>query len=86
MLLFLWDTLSIDVNPICDVLVDRFELICQTIEYEKKYQAKKDLKEFFHVRKGIKNEFVKKWVEDVLREREAFWKAMGLESVVRPIL
>lgn len=65
--------------------VDRFELICQTIEYEKKYQAQKDLKEFFHVRRSIKNGVVLKWVEDVLREREAFWKSMGVESVVRPI-
>lgn len=65
--------------------VDRFELICQTIEYEKKYQAQKDLKEFFHVRRNIKNGVVLKWVEEVLREREAFWKSMGVESVVRPI-
>lgn len=66
-------------------LVDRFELICQTIEYEKKYQAQKDLREFFHVRKGIKNKFVLEWVGDVLKEREAFWKSMGVDSVVRPI-
>ncbi|KAH0608559.1 uncharacterized protein H6S33_001693 [Morchella sextelata] len=62
--------------------VDRFELVCQCIEYEKKYNAKKDLKEFLHVRRGIKNEFVKKWAEDALKEREAFWAAAGLESVV----
>ncbi|KAH8150253.1 uncharacterized protein LAJ45_05464 [Morchella importuna] len=62
--------------------VDRFELVCQCIEYEKKYNAKKDLKEFLHVRRGIKNEFVKKWAEDALREREAFWAAAGVESVV----
>lgn len=60
--------------------VDRFELVCQTIEYEKKYEAKKDLGEFMHVRKGIKNEFVKKWVDDALKEREAFWKSHGIES------
>lgn len=62
--------------------MDRFELVCQTIEYEKKYQAKKDLKEFLHVRTGIKNEFVKRWVEDALRERESFWRASGEESVI----
>lgn len=65
--------------------VDRFELICQTIEYEKKYQAQKDLREFFHVRRGIRNGFVLEWVEDVLKEREAYWKSMGVDSVVRPI-
>ncbi|KAL7275228.1 hypothetical protein RUND412_001843 [Rhizina undulata] len=62
--------------------VDRFELICQTIEYEKKYNAKKDLKEFLHVRTGIKNDFVKKWTEDALAEREVFWKEAGIESIV----
>lgn len=64
------------------VTVDRFELICQTIEYEKQYNAEKDLKEFLHVRSGIKNEFVKKWVSDALLEREAFWKSKGIESKI----
>lgn len=77
--------LATGANSIHGDLVDRFELICQTIEYEKKYHAQKDLKEFLHVREGIKNEFVKKWVEDVLKERKAFWMAMGIESVVRQI-
>ena len=54
--------------------------MCQTIEYEKKYDAQKDLKEFLHVRKGIKNDFVKAWAEDALLEREAFWKSKGVES------
>ncbi|KAG0132631.1 putative HD family hydrolase [Tuber indicum] len=62
--------------------VDRFELICQTIEYEKKYEAQKDLKEFLHVRESIKNDFVKKWAEDAMKEREAFWKNAGIESIV----
>ncbi|CUS09530.1 unnamed protein product [Tuber aestivum] len=64
------------------LLVDRFELICQTIEYEKKYEAQKDLKEFLHVRESIKNDFVKKWAEDAMREREAFWRNAGIESIV----
>jgi putative hydrolase of HD superfamily len=64
------------------ITVDRFELVCQTIEYEKQYEAQKDLQEFLHVRKGIKNEFVKKWVEDALLERDAFWQSKGLESKV----
>lgn len=62
--------------------MDRFELICQTIEYEKKYEAQKDLKEFLHVREGIKNDFVKRWVADALSEREAFWRNAGIESIV----
>ena len=62
--------------------VDRFELIVQTIEYEKKYKAQKDLSEFYHVRKGIKNDFVKKWADDALQEREEFLKSMGIKSVL----
>jgi len=62
--------------------VDRFELVIQTIEYERKYDAQKDLKEFLHVRKGIKNEFVKQWVMDALKEREAFWRSKGVENIV----
>lgn len=62
--------------------VDRFELLVQTIEYEKKYKAQKDLSEFYHVRTGIKNDFVKKWAEDALQEREEFWKSMGITSVL----
>lgn len=62
--------------------VDRFELVCQTIEYEKQYEAQKDLQEFLHVRNGIKNEFVIKWVEDALLERAAFWKSKGLVSKI----
>jgi 5'-deoxynucleotidase YfbR-like HD superfamily hydrolase len=62
--------------------VDRFELVSQTIEYEKEYDAQKDLREFLHVRKGIKNDFVKKWVEDAMKERDAYWKSKGLVSIV----
>ena len=57
--------------------VDRFELLVQTVEYEKRGAGKTDLAEFYHVRKGIKNVFVKEWAEDVLREREEFWKGKG---------
>jgi len=63
--------------------VDRFELLCQTIEYEKHYNAQKDLSEFLHVRTGIKNDFVKKWTADALLEREAYWKSRGMESKVK---
>jgi putative hydrolase of HD superfamily len=64
------------------LLVDRFELLIQTIEYEKKYDAQKDLKEFLHVRTGIKNEFVRQWAVDAMKEREVFWKSKGIEKTV----
>ena len=77
-------TLSVPVHhaELIFLLVDRFELVIQTIEYEKKYDAQKDLKEFLHVRKGIKNEFVKQWVVDAIKEREVFWKSKGIESMI----
>ena len=83
---FVKDGMSARCQGFCSALltflVDRFELLCQTIEYEKQYNAQKDLKQFLHVRKGIKNEFVNQWVADALLEREAFWKSKGLESKV----
>lgn len=63
-------------------LVDCFELLCQTIEYEKKYKTEKDLNEFLHVRKRIQNDFVKKWVDDALVERKEFWAQHGKEAVI----
>lgn len=63
--------------------VDRFELICQTIEYEKQYDAEKDLTEFYAAAKAIKNEFVGKWVQDALREREAYLKSKGIERMLQ---
>ncbi|CCX09728.1 Similar to HD domain-containing protein YGL101W; acc. no. P53144 [Pyronema omphalodes CBS 100304] len=57
--------------------VDCFELVVQTIEYEKQYDAPKDLGEFLHVRKRIQNGFVLKWVEDALEERKAYWDEKG---------
>jgi len=56
--------------------------VIQAIEYEKKYDAQKDLKEFLHVRTGIKNESVKQWVVDAIKERELFWKSKGIENTV----
>jgi putative hydrolase of HD superfamily len=57
--------------------VDCFELVVQTIEYEKQHDAPKDLGEFLHVRKRIQNGFVLKWVEDALKERKAYWDEKG---------
>ena len=62
------------------MIVDRFELLVQTIEYEKRYDAQKDLSEFYHVRKGIKNDFVKKWADDAMKEREEFWASKGINN------
>ncbi|TGZ84639.1 hypothetical protein EX30DRAFT_367786 [Ascodesmis nigricans] len=57
--------------------VDCFELICQTIEYEKQHKTTKDLNEFLHVRHKITNDFVLHWVDDALAERRAYWEKEG---------
>lgn len=76
-LLDMWWDLQLTCNA-----VDCFELLCQTIEYEKKYKTEKDLNEFFHVRKRIQNDFVKKWVDDALAERKAFWASYDKEAAI----
>lgn len=54
--------------------VDKFELLCQTVEYEKKCEGQKDLSEFLWVANVIKTDYVKKWASDLLEERDAFWR------------
>ncbi|KAI5795498.1 putative hydrolases of HD superfamily [Peziza echinospora] len=53
--------------------VDKYELLVQMIEYEKKYNAKKDLSEFHWVATRITTEYVKQWADDVMEERKQFW-------------
>ncbi|KAF3938915.1 hypothetical protein ABW19_dt0200494 [Dactylella cylindrospora] len=48
--------------------VDRYELVLQTIEYEKTHQI--DLKEFLHVAEGVKTPFMKEWVAEALSQRD----------------
>ena len=62
-------------------VVDKFELLCQAVEYEKKYGGKKDLSEFLWVAKGIKTDYVKKWASDLLEERDVFWRDVGAKKV-----
>ncbi|KAF8416150.1 hypothetical protein EV426DRAFT_712667 [Tirmania nivea] len=54
--------------------VDKFELLCQAVEYEKKCEGQKDLSEFLWVANGIKTDYVKKWALDLLEERDSFWR------------
>jgi len=43
------------------------------VEYEKKYNAKKDLSEFQWVARRITTDYVKQWADDVMEERKQFW-------------
>ena len=48
--------------------IDCYELVLQTVEYEKRYG--KDLSEFLHVAKRVKTAYVKAWIEEALAERK----------------
>ncbi|KAL8829410.1 MAG: hypothetical protein Q9191_002027 [Dirinaria sp. TL-2023a] len=54
--------------------VDKMELVLQMVEYETRAGGKIDLSEFTRVATEIQLEEVKAWCEEVLREREEFWK------------
>ncbi|CCJ30819.1 unnamed protein product [Pneumocystis jirovecii] len=54
--------------------IDKFELLVQAIEYEKK--TKKNLQQFLCVLPKIKNPLILEWVDDVLKERDEFWKSI----------
>ncbi|KAK6356647.1 hypothetical protein TWF718_000987 [Orbilia javanica] len=47
--------------------VDRYELVLQTIEYERTYNL--ELEEFFHVAERVQTPFMKEWVAEALEKR-----------------
>ncbi|KAJ8609524.1 hypothetical protein MRB53_039082 [Persea americana] len=53
--------------------VDKYELVLQTIEYEKRLGGTKDLTHFAKSSEMIQHPEVKKWCEAALAERTAFW-------------
>ncbi|KAK0627540.1 metal dependent phosphohydrolases with conserved 'HD [Immersiella caudata] len=54
--------------------IDKMELLCQMVEYEKRGQGKLDLGEFAYVKTKIVLPEVQSWAEEVIQEREAFWQ------------
>lgn len=56
--------------------IDKFEMLVQCFEYEKKYNGEKDLTQFWSAIKSIKTEEVKGWVEDLFRRREEFFNSL----------
>ncbi len=59
--------------------VDKIELILQMVEYEKANHGKIDLGEFSWVSTRIVLPEVKEWCDQVIQEREEFWKQNGGE-------
>jgi len=58
--------------------IDKLELMYQMVEYERSHEGKLDLSEFCQVANRIETDEVKQWCADVMREREEFWKGIGL--------
>lgn len=59
--------------------VDKMELLLQMVEYERSADGRLDLGEFSRVSERITLPEVKVWAEDVLKERNAFWKSKGVK-------
>ncbi|ODQ67016.1 hypothetical protein NADFUDRAFT_40200 [Nadsonia fulvescens var. elongata DSM 6958] len=56
--------------------IDKYELLVQCFEYEKKHDGQKDLSQFLSVVKSIKTDEVIGWANDVLVERKEMWETM----------
>lgn len=60
--------------------VDKMELLLQMVEYEREAQGRLDLGEFSRVAARVVLPEVKGWAEEVLREREEFWREKGVRA------
>lgn len=61
--------------------VDKIELLLQMVEYEKsRGDGTMDLGEFIGVARRIYLDEVKVWSDEILKEREAFWREKGKEK------
>ncbi|KAL8993752.1 MAG: hypothetical protein Q9188_007245 [Gyalolechia gomerana] len=58
--------------------VDKLELVLQMMEYERRGEGKVDLGEFTRAAEGIQLVEMKGWCREVFREREEFWKGVGI--------
>lgn len=54
--------------------IDKFEMLLQGFEYEKKFQGTKRLDQFWGARSSVKTDEVKGWTDDLFAKREQFWK------------
>ena len=58
--------------------VDKVELLLQMMEYERRGEGRLDLGEFLSVAQRVELEEMKGWCREVLREREEFWRGVGV--------
>ena len=55
--------------------VDKMELLCQMVEYEKRADRRLDLGEFAYVARKMTLPETRAWADELIAEREAFWGA-----------
>jgi putative hydrolase of HD superfamily len=58
--------------------LDKVELLLQMVEYEVRGQGKLDLGEFTYVAGRVNLPETRAWVNEILNERNAFWRGKGL--------
>jgi putative hydrolases of HD superfamily len=57
--------------------IDKMELLCQMVEYEKRMNHTLDLGEFAYVSTKMVLPETQEWAKDILKERENFWAGKG---------
>jgi putative hydrolases of HD superfamily len=65
------DSQTLDSHFVHDL--DKMELLCQMVEYEKRAGQRLDLGEFAYVSTKMVLPETQEWAKDVLRERDEFW-------------
>lgn len=65
------DSKTLDSHFVHDV--DKIELLLQMTEYERRSDCAVDLGEFAHVATRVTLPEMRKWADELLAEREAFW-------------
>lgn len=61
--------------------IDKIELLLQMMEYERQFNGTKDLSEFTGAIKSVKLPEMIGWAEEILDEREEFWRSVGQPEV-----
>ncbi|KAH3670292.1 hypothetical protein WICMUC_004861 [Wickerhamomyces mucosus] len=57
--------------------IDKYEMLLQCFEYEKKFQGEKKLDQFWSARTSVKTDEVKGWTEDLWQRRQTFWETIS---------
>jgi putative hydrolase of HD superfamily len=60
--------------------IDKIELLLQMVEYERSSNGDIDLSEFAYVATKLELPEMKKWADEILKERSAYWQSIGKEE------